>query len=88
MDLVTIGIDTYDSTGLFDMLEIKTFNLGGGIKFIYTRGMAFKMEINYKSMKGSTESSSYNSYDQFTNTISRDVNISILSLSIGVSILF
>lgn len=84
------GISNYNtntsySQGLFDKLDFKTINVGAGLKFIYTSGMALRMEINYKNMKGST--SSYNSYDYYMNSTNRDVNISILSLSIGISII-
>jgi len=72
-----------NSGDLFESLNFKTINAGGGIKLMYSPGMAFKMEINYRNLTGSN---TYSYSDQFYSSTS-ETNTSIISVSIGISIL-
>lgn len=65
-------------------LDTRVFNAGAGLKFLYTSGMALKLEINFKNYNYSTSSSYANEYYQNTTKIDGDMNV--ISLSIGFSI--
>jgi hypothetical protein len=65
------------SSNLFEFLDINTINAGVGIKLIYSSGMAFRMEINYRNLTGSNIGY-YSNYDTIT---------SVISISFGASIL-
>ncbi len=66
------------SSSLFESLDLKTINAGVGIKLTYSSGMAFRMEINYRNLKGSN-TDYYSTYD---------TNTSVIAISFGASILF
>jgi len=66
-------------------LDTKVFNAGAGLKFLYSSGMALKLEINFKNYNYSTSNSYSNEYSQNTYKIDNDMNV--ISLSIGFSIL-
>lgn len=66
-------------------LDTRVFNAGTGVKFLYSSGLALKLEINFKNYNYSISSSYSNEYFQNTTQIDGDMNV--LSLSIGFSIL-
>ena len=66
-------------------LDTRVFNAGTGVKFLYSSGMALKLEINFKNFNYSTSNSYSNEYSQSTYKIDNDMNV--ISLSIGFSIL-
>jgi hypothetical protein len=65
------------SSNLFEFLDIKTINAGAGIKLTYSSGMAFRMEINYRNLKG-LNTDYYSTYETTT---------SVIAISFGASIL-
>lgn len=65
--------------------DTRVFNAGAGLKFLYTSGMALKLEINFKNYNYSTSSSYSNEYSFGSTTIDGDMNV--ISISIGYSIL-
>jgi hypothetical protein len=74
-----------NSGGLFEKLDFKTINAGGGIKLMYSPGMEFRMEINYRNLSGSNE---YSYSDQsYSSSSTSETKTSIISVSIGISIL-
>jgi len=87
------GLSNYGSSGYYgysnesggSSLDTRVFNAGAGVKFLYTSGMALKLEINFKNYNGST-SSSY-SYDFTSSTTTTESDMNVISLSIGFSIL-
>jgi len=66
-------------------LDTRVFNAGAGLKFLYSSGMALKLEINFKNYNYSTSSSYSNEYSESTYKIDNDMNV--ISLSLGFSIL-
>jgi hypothetical protein len=74
--------DPDNQNGLFEYLKFKTINAGGGLKFIYFQGMAFKLEINYRNLSGSNTFYSYQS-----ESYKSESTISVFSVSIGLSLL-
>jgi len=73
------GLSTEPGTSsLFEFLDIKTINAGVGLKLAYSSGMAFRMEINYRNLKGSN-TDYYSTYETTT---------SVISISFGASVLF
>lgn len=66
-------------------LDTRVFNAGIGLKFLYTSGMAMKLEINYKNYSYSTSNSYGDQYYHSSSNVDGDMNV--LSLSIGFSIL-
>jgi len=66
-------------------LDTRVFNAGAGLKFLYSSGMALKLEINFKNYNYSKSSSFTNEYSQSTYKIDNDMNV--ISLSLGFSIL-
>jgi hypothetical protein len=66
-------------------LDTRVFNAGAGLKFLYSSGMALKLEINFKNYNYSTTSSYTDQYYQNTSQLDGDMNV--ISLSIGFSIL-
>lgn len=73
------------SRGLFGSLNFKTLNAGAGLKLLYSASMAFRMEINYRDISGSNEYSYPANYSSDLNV--RDISASVISLSMGISIL-
>jgi outer membrane protein W len=75
----------YYSAGSFASDDYKIINAAAGLKFRYSSAMALKMEVNYRVMN-TTVSSTYSdpSYSQSNKT---EINISIISLSIGLAVL-
>ena len=71
-----------DSDDLFEYLDYKTINAGAGVKFMYFPGMAFKMEINYRNLSGSNTFLS-----RYTIFVYNETTTSIISVSLGISIL-
>ncbi len=71
--------------GLFESLDFKTINAGAGLKFMYFSGLAFKMELNYRNLSG-TNTFSYS--DQYSSNSSKyEITTSVISISVGISIL-
>lgn len=67
-------------------LNLKTINAGAGVKIMYFPDMAFKMEINYRNLSGSN---GYSYSDQsYTSSDTYETSTSIISVSLGISILF
>jgi len=66
-------------------LDTRVFNAGAGLKFLYSSGMALKLEINFKNYNYSTTSSYTDQYYQ--NASQLDGDMDVISLSIGFSIL-
>ncbi len=79
------GLSNYHSANLFESLDYKTLNAGAGLKFKYSSVLSMRMEINYKNLSGSN---SYYYSDQYYSTSSKsETTVSIISLSIGISVL-
>ena len=74
--------DPQNTDDLFENLDFKTINAGAGVKFIYFPGMAFKTEINYRNLSGSTTF-----YQGTPDSYSTESTSSIVSVLIGISIL-
>jgi len=66
-------------------LDTRVINAGAGLKFLYSSGMALKLEINFKNYNYSNSSSYTYEYSEGTYKIDNDMNV--ISLSIGFSIL-
>jgi hypothetical protein len=66
-------------------LDTRVINAGAGLKFLYSSGMALKLEINFKNYNYSTTSSYTDQY--YLNAIQLDGDMNVISLSIGFSIL-
>lgn len=66
-------------------LDTKVINAGAGLKFVYSSGMALKMEINYKNYNSSFSRSF--SYPGFKQTEEIKTKIDMITISIGFSIL-
>ena len=80
------GLSTEPGTSsLFESLDIKTINAGVGIKITYSSGMAFRMEIDYRNLKG-LNTYSY-SYEYSSGSDTYDTITSVISISFGASIL-
>jgi hypothetical protein len=74
-----------NSNGLFESLDFKTLNAGAGLKFMYFSSLALKMEINYRNLSGSN---TYSYSDQYSSSSSKyEITTSVISISIGISIL-
>ena len=75
-----------NSNGLFESLDFKTLNAGAGLKYMYFSSLALKMEINYRNLSGSNT----NSYsDQYSSSSTKyEITTSVISISVGISILF
>ena len=74
--------DSENKDGLFESLNYKTINAGAGVKFMYYSGMAFKLEINYRSLNGSNTF-----YPDQPESYTTETTTSIISVSLGISIL-
>lgn len=78
--------DAENSNGLFESLNFKTINASAGLKFMYFPSMALKMEINYRNLNGSN---TYSYSDQYSSSSSKyEITTSVISISVGISILF
>ena len=66
-------------------LDTRVLNVGGGLKLVYSSGFAMKLEINFKNYNYSTSSSYTNQYSK--NSTKMDGDMTVISLSIGFSIL-
>jgi len=66
-------------------LDTRVFNAGAGLKFLYSSGMALKLEINFKNYNYSTTSSYTDQY--YHNASQLDGDMNVISVSIGFSIL-
>jgi hypothetical protein len=77
-----VSNDPDNNNGLFEYLEFKTINAGAGVKLMYFPGMAFKLEIIYRSLNGSNTIYA-NTPDSYTT----ETTTSIISGSLGISIL-
>ena len=74
-----------NSNGLFESLDLKTLNVGAGLKLMYFSSLAFKMEINYRNLSGSN---TYSYSDQYSSSSSKfDITTSVIAISVGISIL-
>ena len=83
-----LGYGLSDEPGdsyLSESLSLKTINAGAGLKFMYFPGMAFRVEINYRNLNGSN-GYSY-SYPSYTSSDTNETTISVISVSLGISIL-
>lgn len=84
------GISNYQNDGYYyyldrdNSMDTGVFNAGGGLKLVYSSGMAMKLEINYRRYSYSNSYTDY--YDQ--NSYETDTLVEALSFSIGYSILF
>lgn len=74
-------------TGLFESLNYSLLNLGLGIKFLQSDYLAFILEVNYKYITGS-DTALYYYYNPYATTqnINADTKMSVLSISLGSSI--
>lgn len=87
------GLSNYGSSSYYgysnesggSSLDTRVFNAGAGVKFLYTSGMALKLEINFKNFNGSTISTY--SYDYTSTTTTTESDMNVILLSIGFSIL-
>jgi hypothetical protein len=77
----------YDSNpgDQFESLDLKLIDAGAGLKLMYFPSMAFKMEINYRSLKGSNGYSYSDQSGSYSDT--SEITTSIFSVSLGISIL-
>lgn len=73
------------SRGLFESLDFRTLNAGAGLKLLYSASMSLRMEINYRNLSGSNKYSYPDYYSSNLNV--RDISTSVISLSMGISIL-
>jgi len=78
-----VSNDPENQNGLFEYLKFKTINAGAGVKLMYSSAMAFRVEINYRTLSGS-----YTSYPDTPNSYTTESTTSIISVLIGISILF
>ena len=76
------GNNYNSSNDLFESLDFNTINAGVGIKLTYYSGMAFRMEINYRTINGSD---TY--YYSASSSTEYETTISVISISFGASIL-
>lgn len=74
--------DPKNTVDLFSNIDFKTINAGAGVKLMYFPSMAFKMEINYRTLSGS-----YISYPDTPDSYTTESTTSVFSISIGLSIL-
>jgi hypothetical protein len=80
-----LSSDPENSDGLFEPLDFKTINAGAGLKFKYSLTMAFRIEMNYRNINGSH---TYSYSDQYSsNSTNYEITTSIISFSLGISIL-
>jgi hypothetical protein len=77
--------DEHGDSYLSKSLSLKTINAGAGLKIMYFPGMAFRVEINYRNLNGS-DGYSY-SYPSYTSSNTDETTISVISVSLGISIL-
>lgn len=77
-----VSNDPDNQNGLFEDLNLKTINAGAGLKFMYFARMAFKMEINYRSLNGSKTF-----YPDTPDSYTTETITSIFSVSLGISLL-
>jgi hypothetical protein len=75
----------YQNESSGNSLDTRVFNAGAGLKFLYSSGMALKLEINFKNYNYSKSSSYTNEYSESTYKVDNDMNV--ISLSLGFSIL-
>lgn|GEM_PF-4316321 len=64
----------------------KVINSAAGLKVRYTENMIFKVEINYRILLSSIESTNIFSPDNYIK-IKSDISINTISLSLGISVL-
>lgn len=84
------GLNEYyygESRGLFESLDYRTINASAGLKLIYSSSTALRMEINYRNISGSNEYS-YPVYYSYSDSRESEITVTVISLSMGLSILF
>jgi len=78
--------EPYYYGGSFDYEDYKIINTGGGLKIRYSGNMMLRMEINYRIL---STSASFTSHEpDYSSSSKTDINISVISFSLGIIILF
>jgi hypothetical protein len=78
----------YDSNpgDQFESLDLKLIDVGAGLKLMYSPGMSFKVEINYRNLSGSNVYSYSDQNGSISDT--SEITTSIFSVLLGISILY
>jgi len=87
------GVSNYLSEGYYgypnesdgSSFDTRIINAGAGLKFLYSSGLAMKLEINFKNYSYSTSRTYSDQYYRNTTDIDGDMNV--ISISLGFSIL-
>jgi hypothetical protein len=76
---------SYQNESNGSSFDTRIINAGAGLKFLYSSGLAMKLEINFKNYSYSTSSTYSDQY--YSNTTSVDGDMNVISISLGFSIL-